>query len=380
LKPSVAAAKAQTGAKDYLSAFAEAVERFAASSSIEEPLAQLPDILVKGFGAARAELWLWDQSSSSAYLTHASGQEATHRRDFAEADSGAVGRVLQSRARLQNAALDGLDAADKDFSQRWGLGVFSAYPLMAQGRLLGVLAAYTTQEVDAERLKWWGLFAEIAAIHLQQTLATQENHRTITQLSLLFEATRLLNSTLDLAELLELILRIARNEVGADRGTVFLVDKKRRELWSIVAQGLDHQEIRVPFGKGVAGHVAETGEPINVEDAYTLPYFEPAFDRKYGYRTKSLLCLPIRHHSGDVVGVIQLLNQQPAGRFSKEDQEFLEKLTGHMAMALENARLHREAMEKQRLEKELALARNIQRSLLPDRPPIVPGYDIGVMN
>jgi len=72
--------------------------------------------------------------------------------------------------------------------------------------------------------------------------------------------------------LLELILKIARTEVKADRGTVFMVDRKNEELWSIVASGLDHREIRVPFGKGVAGRVAGTGEIINVDDAYTLPY------------------------------------------------------------------------------------------------------------
>ena len=84
-------------------------------------------------------------------------------------------------------------------------------------------------------------------------MAAQEQQKQITQLSLLFEATRLLNSTLDLAELLELILKIASQEVQAERGSVFLVDAANKQLWSIVASGLDHQEIRVPFGKGVAG-------------------------------------------------------------------------------------------------------------------------------
>jgi len=198
-------------------------------------------------------------------------------------------------------------------------------------------------------------------------------------LSLLFEATRLLNSTLDLAELLELILKIARTEVTADRGTVFLVDSKNKQVWSIVAQGLDRQEIRMPFGQGVAGRVALTGDIVNVEDAYTLEYFERSFDQKTGYHTKSLLCVPIRHSSGYIVGVIQLLNKVE-GRFTVEDEDFLLKLSGHMAMALENARLHRDALEKQRLERELEMARGIQRSLLPDAPPVIPGYDLAVIN
>jgi sigma-B regulation protein RsbU (phosphoserine phosphatase) len=209
-------------------------------------------------------------------------------------------------------------------------------------------------------------------------LATQEKDKRINQLSLLFEATRLLNSTLDLAELLELILKIARTEVKAERGTVFLADKKRQELWSIAASGLDHQEIRIPFGKGIAGHVAVTGELINTEDAYKLELFDPSFDQRLNYRTKSLLSLPIRHHSGEIVGVLQLLNAQ-SGKFTNDDIGFLTKLSGHMAMALENAQLHRDTMEKQRLERELSLARSIQQRLLPDAPPVVPGYDIAVL-
>jgi sigma-B regulation protein RsbU (phosphoserine phosphatase) len=90
--------------------------------------------------------------------------------------------------------------------------------------------------------------------------------------------------------------------------------------------------------------------------------------------------MPIRHHTGEVVGVIQLLNKTTGPRFTAEDEDFLSKLSGHMAMALENARLHRESLEKQRMEKELALARGIQRSLLPDEPPVIPGFELAVAN
>jgi len=88
--------------------------------------------------------------------------------------------------------------------------------------------------------------------------------------------------------------------------------------------------------------------------------------------------MPIRHHSGEIVGVLQLLNAQ-SGAFSADDVAFLTKLSGHMAMALENAQLHRDTMEKQRLERDLSLARSIQQRLLPEAPPVVPGYDIAVL-
>ncbi len=202
----------------------------------------------------------------------------------------------------------------------------------------------------------------------------------VTQLTSLFEATRLLSSTIDLSELLELILHVAGREVQADRGTVYLVDSRHQELWSIIAFGTSHEEIRLPFGRGVAGRVAVTGETINVPDAYTLEFFEPSFDRKFGYHTCSLLCLPIRQRSGHVVGVIELLNKTTGPQFTADDVDFLLKLSGHIALALENACRHRDALEKQRTERELDMARSIQRGLLPETTPIIPGYELAVSN
>ena len=225
------------------------------------------------------------------------------------------------------------------------------------------------------------------------TAPAKDLEKRVSQLSLLFEATRLLNSTLDLGDLLELIMKIARTELKADRGSVFVLDRKTQlveppagqtpeppELWSILADGIGREEIRLPVGVGIAGRVAQTGEIINVPDAYELPFFDRSVDQKLGYRTRSLLCMPIRHRTGEIVGVIQLLNRTTGGPFTGEDVEFLTNLSGHIAMALENARLHKEMLEKQRLERDLALARNIQRSLLPEAPPVIPGFEVAVVN
>lgn len=370
-------AKSKTQSKNYVNAFASAVA--ALSRAGEDITARVLEMLVSDFDAARAELWLWDGSSGSCYLTHAEGLKAAHRLDYAAAGAGAVGKIAHNKTTIENIVLSTFGGDDQEFARATGLSHISGYPLLAAGQLAGVLAIYTTGEVTEDLLLWWRLYSEMSAAKLNNVLATQEKDKRINQLSLLFEATRLLNSTLDLAELLELILKIARTEVKAERGTVFLVDKYREELWSIAASGLDHQEIRIPFGKGIAGQVAVSGELVNTEDAYALPSFDRTLDQRLNYRTKSLLILPIRHHSGEIVGVLQLLNAQ-SGKFSPEDIGFLTKLSGHMAMALENAQLHRDTLEKQRMERELSLARSIQQRLLPDAPPVVPGYDIAVLS
>jgi sigma-B regulation protein RsbU (phosphoserine phosphatase) len=370
----VATAKTQT--RNYVNAFAGAMAMFTRAG--EEAVASITEILAADFDAERAELWLWDETSNSCYLTHASGMEGRHRLEYAPASTGAIGMAAVSRVIAENVALSSFGGDDLGFSLESGLTHLTSYPLLASGHFLGILAVYGRTLVSRDTLLWWQLYSELSAVQLNNALAAREKDRQITKLSLLFEATRLLNSTLDLSELLELILRIARTEVKAERASVFLVDHKRNELWSIVASGLDHQEIRIPLGTGVAGRVAGTGEVINVEDAYSLAFFDSSFDQKFGYQTRSLLCLPIRHSSGSIVGVVELLNSH-SGRFSAEDSDFLTRLSGHMAMALENARLHRDSIEKQRHEKELGLARSIQRSLLPEEPPVVPGYDIAVL-
>lgn len=201
--------------------------------------------------------------------------------------------------------------------------------------------------------------------------------RELQRLAFLVEAAKVLNSTLDLFELLELILRMTTEQTGADRATLFLVDAERGELWSWIAQGLERREIRLPMGKGLAGWVAERGEAVNLEDAYSDPRFDSAFDGVHGYRTRSILVMPVKARDGHVVGVLELLNK-PGGAFNEADIACLDGISSHAAIALENARLHRESLERQRLENELELARSIQTSLLPDAPPPLPGFDVAV--
>jgi len=236
-----------------------------------------------------------------------------------------------------------------------------------------VLEVAPTQPLDAETRSLVALYSRYAASALTGT----ERRHTIETLSSVVEATKQLNSTLDLGELINIVLQLATRQTGADRGTVFLVDKEHDEIWSLVGLGLAQQEIRIPMSRGIAGHVARTGETINLLNAYEDPRFEPDVDRRLGYRTRTLLCIPIRNKDNDVVGVLQLLNKTD-GPFNTEDTDFLRALSVHCALAIENAQLHRELLHKQKLERDLALARSIQRGLLPEHPPAIEGFDIAV--
>src|SRR5262245_8571797 len=125
---------------------------------------------------------------------------------------------------------------------------------------------------------------------MEQNAAVVEHVR---RLERLLEASRLLNSTLEVHELMEIALRIVRDEIPVDRCTLFVVDRKQNLLRSYIAQRVDHFEISVPIGQGLAGTVAATGDVLDTADAYDDPRFTSEFDQRLGYRTNDALCMPV---------------------------------------------------------------------------------------
>src|SRR5260221_5247636 len=161
----------------------------------------------------------------------------------------------------------------------------------------------------------------------------------------ILEAAKALVAERNLDRLLLLIVGSAARVVEADRCTLFLVDRDRGELWSKVAQGVAMKEIRFPIGRGIAGAVAETNTSVNIPDAYADPRFNQAVDKQTGYRTRSILCVPMRSLEGEVVGVLQALNKLDGSPFTDEDEELLSALGGQAAAAVNNALLHQEIQQ-----------------------------------
>jgi len=147
---------------------------------------------------------------------------------------------------------------------------------------------------------------------------------------------------------LGIILDTALKGVDAESGTLYIVDDVKQELWSKVLKGSELVEIRLPIGKGIAGHVAATGDVANIADAYLDPRFNPEFDRKSGYRTKTILCMPMKNKDDKIVGVFQLLNKRK-DQFTYDDESFIDALSIHGAIAIENARLAQEMVQSERL-------------------------------
>ncbi len=162
------------------------------------------------------------------------------------------------------------------------------------------------------------------------------------RLHALLEVASAIASERDLDVLLRLILHETTVVADADRGTLFLIDPDTGELWSKLADGVGQDaEIRFPATAGIAGHVASTGQVVLLNDAYADPRFNRQVDRDTGYRTRSLLAVPLREMRGDIVGVLQVLNKK-SGPFDQEDADVLLALAGQAAAAIQNALLHQD--------------------------------------
>ena len=217
-------------------------------------------------------------------------------------------------------------------------------PIKSQrGDVLGVLELLNkrtgnfTPEDEATLL----LLASQVGVALANARLYDGLRTSVDRLSRLMKVGAAISSELDLDALLRTISQTTSHLLGAERSTVFLVDRARNELWSRVAEGLDRQEIRIPLAAGIAGTVASSGAPIRISDAYTDPRFNPDVDKRTGYRTRNILCAPMRNARGQVIGVFQVLNKR-GGDFSALDEQLLASLSSQAAVAVENAQLYDE--------------------------------------
>jgi adenylate cyclase len=174
----------------------------------------------------------------------------------------------------------------------------------------------------------------------------------IRRLSVLVEVSDIVTQALSLDHQLPRLIALIAEALDAERGTLFLHDAERGELFSRVAQGEGVTEIRIPQDLGIAGAVFGSGRAEIVDDVYRDPRFNQNVDRRTGYRTRSLLCAPLRNAAGAVIGVTQALNKR-SGAFSDSDLALVEAINRHAAAALEQARLMEWIERARREEAEL---------------------------
>ena len=194
----------------------------------------------------------------------------------------------------------------------------------------------------------------------------------------LHEITHALESSENLDSLLEYIMQKSQKVMEAEAASLMLTIEKSNELEFKVTLGPKATEVkpfRLPIGQGISGWVAQTKEALLISDAYSDPRFDPSFDKRSGFKTRSMLCVPMIYKS-KVVGVMTLINKLDGKPFNKNDQILFTIFASQAALSIENARLLYSAIEKERLDKELQVAAEIQNLLIPQSIPSSSYLDI----
>lgn len=208
---------------------------------------------------------------------------------------------------------------------------------------------------------------------------SQEYEQTLRSLKIykgLVEVSALINAITDFNELLAAILDVARRVMAAETGSLFLTNAEGN-LELVIARGSGSAEnpqerIVVPRGQGIAGWVLENRKSALVVDAYADPRFYKEVDKKTGFRTRSILCVPLLHDQKEI-GVLQVLNPKEKEAFDETDLEAFEAYGMLAATAIDKLRAIERQKEQARVAQELLFAREIQNSFLPQELPEVPG-------
>lgn len=192
-------------------------------------------------------------------------------------------------------------------------------------------------------------------------------------LSGLYRVVKAMATERKLESLLEAITRETKHMLKCDRCSVFVLEPRRGELWTQVAQGLDAGKIlHVPLAANtIVSLTARTGEAVNIADAYADARFDAEFDRHTGYLTRNILCVPMHNRNGEIIGVFEVLNKS-AGPFTEDDEEWLKGLAAVAAGLIEQAQAYSEI--EHFVDKTLeTLAQTIDK-----RDPLTAGHSIRV--
>ena len=191
------------------------------------------------------------------------------------------------------------------------------------------------------------------------------------------EIARSLGASTDLQPLLEAVEASVLKVLDCDRAGVFVYDARTDELAGRAVTGAPG--LRFPVSRGIAGSVLRDGVAIRLEDAHLDPRFNPEVDRRTGYRTRSLLTVPVRDWADRPIGVLTALNKR-GGIFNARDEALANALAVQVGVAIQRQLLLDQAQERKRFERDLEVARVIQQGLMPRRSPKVTGLDIAGWN
>ncbi len=194
----------------------------------------------------------------------------------------------------------------------------------------------------------------------------------INDLTSLIEVSAIISSTLDLEELMNLVMEKAQAVMTAEASSVMLLNEETGMLECEIALGTVQEKVKnniyLKLGQGIAGWVAQHGEAIIVPDVDSDSRFYSEIDNSTGFKTRSILAAPLKVKD-KVIGVAEVINRRDARPFTEDDLAIFTTFCRQVALAIENAKMHRYMLEQQRMQQQLESAHSIQQSFMPQAFP-----------
>ena len=310
--------------------------------------------------ADRTTIYLVDEEKEQLWAKVAQDEKGRSLEIHLPLAVGIAGQVASTGQCLNIADAYSHPLFNRDIDQRTGyrtqnilcMPIFSTKNrVVAVVQLLNKEGGTPFDEGDEQRFREFAASMGIILESCNSFYMAARNQRGVTAL---LKATASLGQSLDLEKTLRVVMHEAQQLMGADRSTLFLVDGDRRELWSKVATADDQSimEIRLPIDRGIVGYVASTKQSLNITDAYEDPRWDSSVDRLTGYRTRTILCMPVYNSEGTLIGVTQLINKKQ-GSFTTSDEEFMRAFNIQAGIALENAQLFEHVLLEKQYQKDV---------------------------
>ncbi len=319
----------------------EVSNQIAVAGNLSEAFDVLAHITASTINAERGSIFLNDARTSELYTRIVSGKTTREIRMLNHL--GIAGHVFTTGHGLIIADAYADERFNPDIDKKTGYVTRNilCVPLRTlKGQLIGVSELLNKQEgaFTEDDLELLEAMVRQAAIALESRRAAEELERDRLQQLEILTVVSEMSTEIKLGPLLQKLIGTITRMLDAERSTLFLNDEKTNELYTEVGEGLGATQIRFPNHVGIAGTVFKSVQSVNIPHAYADLRFNPAFDKRTGFFTRSILCVPVINKDGKTIGVTQVLNKR-GGTFSEEDEARLKAFTSQIAIALENAKL-----------------------------------------
>ena len=337
-------------------ALADIANRVSDSLSLDVLFPRLMEVVTEALNADRSSLFLYDRETNELFSRVMQGNVIGEIRF--PSHLGVAGSVFTSGEAeiIPDAYADA--RFNQDFDRRTGFHTRNILCVPIRNKnheIIGITQVLNKRagDFDIEDQRLLEGLSQQAAAALENARLFEKVERQQREEAMLLEVSISIVSEIHLDPLLAKIMSAATTLLDADRGSLFLFDPQRDQLFSRVAGGIASEEIRFPASAGIAGECFTTGRVINIPDAYNDTRFNPEFDRHTGYHTHSMLCMPIVAKGERKIGVMQILNRRGGG-FGSADERRLQAFSAQAAVAIENAQLF----------EEVSVARNYNEAIL----------------